>query len=163
MIVKSVMLVALVAISYTPSVSQDPATGWQTPPEKIMKVLHAPELPWIWTAPTGEYLFLAEPSDYPTLAEMAAPMHKLAGMRINPANNGFHGDHGGTSPYIIRIEDGTQTALELPDGAEVLEVSWNVDGQRFALAVGYSRSHRIVDRVGGRKDQEDRKYPSQSP
>ncbi len=135
---KSVMLVVMVAIIYTPSASQDPAAGWQTPPEEIMKVLHAPELPWIWTAPTGEYLFLAEASSYPPLSEMAAPMHKLAGMRVNPANNSFHGDHGGTSPYIIRIEDGSQTTLELPDGAEVLQVSWNVDGQRFALAVGYS-------------------------
>ena len=135
---KSVILVALVAIYCMPATSQDPNTGWQTPPEEIMKVLHAPELPWIWTGPTGEYLFLAEPLDYPPLAEMAAPMHKLAGMRVNPANNGYHGDHGGTSPYVIRIEDGARTALDLPAGAEVLYVSWNVDGQRFALAVSYT-------------------------
>ena len=89
---KSVMLVAMVAICYMPAVAQD--AGWQTPPEEIMKVLHAPRLPWTWTAPTGEYLFLAEPLHYPPLAEMGAPMHKLAGMRINPANNGYHGDHG---------------------------------------------------------------------
>jgi len=132
---KSFVLVALVAISLMPTLGQD--TGWQTPPEEIMKVLHAPELPWIWTAPAGDYLFLAKPNDYPTLAEMSAPMHKLAGTRVNPATNGYHGDHGGTSPYILRIEDGTQTALNLPDGAEVLSVSWNVDGRRFALAVGY--------------------------
>ncbi len=76
-----------------------------------MKVLHAPKLPLVWTAPTGEYMFLAEPLQYPTLAEMGAPMHKLAGMRVNPATNGFHGvNWGGTSPYVIRIEDGVRTA-----------------------------------------------------
>jgi dipeptidyl aminopeptidase/acylaminoacyl peptidase len=135
---KTVMLVAMVAITIVPLAGQDAPTGWQAPPENIMKVLHAPKLPWIWTAPTGEYLFLAEANDYPTLAEMSAPMHKLAGTRINPANNGYHGDRGGTSPYIIRIDDGTKTELELPDGAEVLGVSWNVDGRRFALSVGFS-------------------------
>ena len=31
-------------------------TGWQTPPEEVMKVLHAPQLPWVWTSPTGENL-----------------------------------------------------------------------------------------------------------
>jgi dipeptidyl aminopeptidase/acylaminoacyl peptidase len=134
---KSVLLVALMAIYFVPATAQDPDAGWQTPPEEIMKVLHAPQLPWIWTAPTGEYLFLAEAFSYPTLAEMSAPMHKLAGIRVNPANNGYHGDHGGTSPYIIRIEDGARTDLDLPEGAEVLYVSWNVDGQRFALAVNY--------------------------
>ncbi len=136
MIIKSVMLVALVAIIYMPAAAQD--AGWQTPPEEIMKVLHAPELPLVWTSPTGEYLFLAEPLSYPTLAEMGAPMHKLAGMRINPATNGFHGQNwGGISPYVIRIEDGVRTAIDLPAGAEVFEVAWNVDGRRFALTVEF--------------------------
>ena len=133
----AVMLTALVAVYCIPAAAQDTDAGWQTPPEEIMKVLHAPQLPWIWTAPTGEYLFLAEPSDYPTLAEMSAPMYKLAGIRVNPANNGYHGDHGGKNPYIIRIEDGARTNLDLPEGAEVLYVSWNVDGRRFALTISY--------------------------
>lgn len=133
----SVMLIAIVASALVPVAGQDSPRGWQAPPENIMKVLHAPDLPRIWTSPTGEHLFLAEANDYPTLAEMSAPMHKLAGTRINPANNGYHGNHGGTSPYIQGIEDGTKTELELPDGAEVLGVSWNVDGRRFALSVGF--------------------------
>ena len=131
------MLLVLAAIYFMPTAAQEPDAGWQTPPEEIMNVLHAPQLPWIWTAPTGEFLFMAEPPGYPTLAEMSAPMHKLAGIRVNPANNGYHGDHGGKNPYIMRIEDGSQTILDLPEGAEVLEVAWNVDGRRFALAVGY--------------------------
>ena len=61
MIKKSVVLIALVAIYIVPVAGQDPDAGWQTPTEEIMKVLHAPQLPWIWTAPTGEYLLLAEP------------------------------------------------------------------------------------------------------
>ncbi len=59
-------------------------TEWQSPPDDILEVLHAPQLPWVWTAPTGEYLLLADPVLYPSLAEFAAPMHKLAGMRVNP-------------------------------------------------------------------------------
>ncbi|MBD3298895.1 MAG: S9 family peptidase, partial [candidate division Zixibacteria bacterium] len=110
-------------------------TTWQSPPDDIMKVLHAPQLPWVWTAPTGQYLLLADPILYPPLAELAAPMHKLAGMRVNPANNGYHGNHGGTSPRLVRVEDGTTTPLDLPQGTEVQGVDWTVDGQRFALTV----------------------------
>lgn len=116
-------------------------SGWQQPPEEIMKVLHAPQLPWVWTAPTGEYMLLADPVQYPPLSELAAPMHKLAGIRVNPANNGYHGRHGGTSPRLIRIEDGISTPLDLPADAEVEDVSWTVDGQRFALTVAF------VDRI----------------
>ena len=111
---------------------------WQSPSEEILEVLHAPKLPWVWTAPTGEYLFLANPLLFPPLAELAAPMHKLAGTRVNPVNNSYHGWHGGTSPRLVRIKDGATTPLNLPEEAEVLEVNWTADGQRFALIVGYT-------------------------
>ena len=88
-----------------------PVTKWQSPPEELLEVLHAPQLPWVWTAPTGEYLLLADPVLYPPLAELAAPMHKLAGIRVNPATNGRHGSHGGTSPRLVRVEDGITTPI----------------------------------------------------
>jgi dipeptidyl aminopeptidase/acylaminoacyl peptidase len=110
--------------------------GWKSPPEDLLEVLHAPQLPRVWTAPTGEHLLLADPVLYPSLAELAGPMHKLAGSRVNPATNGFHGQHGGTSPRLVRVEDGATTPLDLPMDAEVLGVNWSVDGQRFALTVG---------------------------
>ena len=46
-------------------------TGWRKPPEEVMKVLHAPQLPSVWTAPTGGHLLLADPVLYPPLAELA--------------------------------------------------------------------------------------------
>ncbi len=113
------------------------ATGWQSPPGDILEVLHAPELPRVWTAPTGGHLLLADPVTYPPLAELAGPMHKLAGTRVNPTVNGFHGRHGGTSPRLVRVEGGATTPLDLPAGAEVHGVDWTVDGQRFALIVGH--------------------------
>lgn len=144
-ILNSILLLVWVVIPFTRAAgtwtygdSLRSETGWQTPPEDIMEVLHAAQLPWVWTAPTGEYLFMAEPFTYPTLAEMSAPMHKLAGMRVNPANNNWHGDHGGKSPYLVRIADGEKIQLDFPTEAEVLGVAWTVDGQRFALTVAYS-------------------------
>ncbi len=118
--------------------SLQPATEWQSPPKELLEVLHAPQLPWVWTAPTGEYLLLADPVLYPPLAELAAPMHKLAGIRVNPAINGYHGQHGGTSPRLVRVEDGATTPLDVPADAEVRDVEWTVDGQRFALTVGHA-------------------------
>ena len=123
----------VVALMITPIAEAEgdgpqPTTRWQIPPEEVMEVLHAPQLPWVWTAPTGKHLILADPVTYPPLAELAAPMHKLAGIRINPANNGYHGRHGGTSPRLVRIEDGATTLLNLPANAEVHNVEWTVDG-----------------------------------
>lgn len=118
--------------------SLQPATEWQSPPEELLEVLHAQQLPRVWTAPIGEYMLLADPVLYPPLAELAAPMHKLAGMRVNPAINGHHGMHGGTSPRLVHVEDGATTPLNLPANSEVHDVEWTVDGQRFALTVGHA-------------------------
>ncbi len=139
--VLSLLLAAALLMSSIAAASErtaQPTSGWQTPDDDILSVLHAPQLPWVWTAPTGEYLFLADPVVYPPLAEYAAPMHKLAGVRVNPALNSRHGSHGGTSPRLVRVADGAITSLDLPEGAEVHEVAWTADGRQFALTVGHS-------------------------
>jgi len=115
-----------------------PTTGWQTPPEEVIEVLYAPQLPRVWTAPNGQHLLLANPVIYPTLAEMAAPMHKLAGIRVNPAVGNIHGRHGATSPRLVAVDSGTEVPLPLPKGAEVHRVSWTADGRRFALTVSHA-------------------------
>ena len=109
--------------------------GWQQPPQEILDVLHAPVLPSVRTSPTGAHLLLSDPVTYPPLSELAAPMHELAGMRVNPAVSKIHGRHGGTSPRLVAVEDGVVTPLDLPDGAEVHGVAWTADGRRFALTV----------------------------
>ena len=119
-----------------------PENRWQSPPADWLQVLYSPQYFDVWTAPGGDYLLLADPVLYPRLAELAAPMHKLAGMRVNPANNGFQGEHGGTSPRLVRVDDGVTTPLQLPQGAELLDEAWTADGGSFALTVGQS------DRIG---------------
>jgi hypothetical protein len=137
--VVAIMMAARAEVSGS---SLQPVTKWQSPPEDLLKVLHAPQLPWVWTAPSGKYLLLADPVLYPPLAELAAPMHKLAGIRVNPVINGYHGWHGATSPRLVRVKDGATKPLDLPADAEVHDVEWTVDGQRFALSV------RHTDHIG---------------
>lgn len=115
-----------------------PVTEWQSPPEEVMEVLHAPQFPWVWTAPTGEYLLLADPVLYPPLADLAAPTYKLAGIQVNPVTNGNHGQYGGTSARLVRVEDGATIPLDLPSDVKVFQIKWTADGQRFALVVGHA-------------------------
>ena len=115
---------------------------WQSPPEEVREVMQAQQFPQAWTAPNGEYMLLADLVLYPPLSELAAPMHKLAGLRVNPAINGQHGQHGGTSLRLVHVEDGVQSRLDLPADVEVYGVRWTADSQRFALTVKH------VDHIG---------------
>lgn len=110
---------------------------WQKPPKEIMDVLNAPLLPSVWTSPTGKYMIMADPIIYPPLEELASDMLKLAGIRVNPRNNGNHGEHGGTSLRIFNITNKVTTPLSIPKDAELIDVKWTVDGQRFALSIDH--------------------------
>lgn len=122
-------------VTTTAAEERPAATDWKQPPQDILEVLHAPQLPRVMSAPSGEYLILTDPVLYPPLAELAAPMHKLAGVRVNPALNAVHGRRGGTSPRLVRVADGEVTPLDLPADAEVHDVVWTSDGERFAMTV----------------------------
>jgi len=129
-------------LSIQESVAQDrgmesSSDSWQSPDEDILKILHAPQLPWTSTSPTKTHMLLKDPVIYPSLSELASPMLKLAGTRVNPKNNYYHGRHGGTSPKILTVKNGKTVNLNLPAEAEVLSTFWAVDGQRYALSVGF--------------------------
>jgi len=110
---------------------------WQSPEKDILKILHAPQLPRTSTSPPRTHMLLTDRIYYPPLSELAGPMLKLAGTRVNPKNNYYHGRHGGTSPRIFTIKDGETIPLNIPDEAEVIATNWTVDGQQFALSVGF--------------------------
>jgi dipeptidyl aminopeptidase/acylaminoacyl peptidase len=134
----TLFLVILIALSFQKGTAQNPQSNtWQSPDPDILKILHAPQLPRTSTSPTRTHMLLTDPILYPALSELAAPMLKLAGERINPKNNYYQGSHGGTSPRILTIKDGKTVPLPIPKEAEVMFTNWTVDGQRFAMAVGF--------------------------
>ncbi|MFP3939336.1 MAG: prolyl oligopeptidase family serine peptidase [Thermoanaerobaculia bacterium] len=150
LILGTLAMVSAASLAAAAGGGEQPVTGWQSPPEDILEVLHAPQLPRSWIAPGEGHLLLADPVLYPPLSELGAPMHKLAGIRVDPKLNGFHGRHGGTSPRLVRVETGETTRLDLPPGAEVHDVSWTADGGRFALTVGHDDHLGLwVGSVGG--------------
>jgi dipeptidyl aminopeptidase/acylaminoacyl peptidase len=116
---------------------EDNISVWQSPGEDILKILYAPQLPRTSISPARTHMLLTDPIIYPSLSELAGPMLKLAGIRVNPKNNYYHGSHGGTSPRVLIIKDGKTFPLNIPKEAEVISTDWTVDGQRFALSVGF--------------------------
>ncbi|MCC6858250.1 MAG: hypothetical protein IT158_06810 [Bryobacterales bacterium] len=108
---------------------------YQKPPKEILEVLHAPAPPSATVNPSGTHLLLLEPTLYPPIAELAAPMLRLAGLRINPANNGLHSQfrsfHGIT---VVPIGGGAQKKLAVPEGARLEMPEWSPDGRQFVVA-----------------------------
>src|SRR5262245_21421281 len=64
---------------------------YEHPPQEILEVMNAPAPPVAISAPTGDAILLARPLYYPPISDLAEPLLRLAGVRVNPKNNGLHG------------------------------------------------------------------------
>ena len=106
---------------------------YKQPPKEIMDVLNAPETPNARINPTRDAMLLVEGVRYPPIADLAQPMYRLAGLRINPATNCPH-----RSPYNIAytlksIPNGAEIKIAVPSGAKLSNPEWSNDGKHFAF------------------------------
>ncbi|MFT4627717.1 MAG: dipeptidyl aminopeptidase/acylaminoacyl peptidase, partial [Myxococcota bacterium] len=120
------------------------ATTWQQPPQAILDVLHAPLTPSARMSPDGEHALLVRPIQYPALADKAAAMLPLAGVRVDARTNGHHGWSGYEDPILLTVADGAQLPLE--PGGPIVGIEWSADGERLALAL--KQGDRIALWVG---------------
>ena len=107
--------------------------GWQQPPPEILQVLHAPDLPVVSIDPGGTTFALAERVRYPPIAELAEPMLRLGGVRVNPRTNGLHAAPTYAVPVLQRIDDGARTEIGMPADSRILRLSWSPDSRFLAL------------------------------
>jgi dipeptidyl aminopeptidase/acylaminoacyl peptidase len=110
-----------------------PVTGYRRPPREITDVLDAPPPPAVLVSPTREHLLLVQGERYPSIADLAAPVLRLAGLRLNPQTNGPHLTPRYFGLTVLTIADGQQRPVALPaDGHCGLPVV-SADGRHFAL------------------------------
>src|SRR5205085_1269101 len=76
---------------------------------------------------------LFEPVRYPPISDLAQPMLRLAGSRINPNTNGQHLQSYSVSMKLRNISDGKETTVQLPANAKVFSPTWSADGKYVAL------------------------------
>ena len=107
--------------------------SYQKPPKEILDILNAPATPNLSVNPARTWATLSEVARYPSIAEVSEPMLRLAGIRIDPRTNGLHLAMHFLSVKLVKIPEGTQTALPLPPNAQVSGLRWAEDGKTFAL------------------------------
>ncbi len=107
--------------------------GYKKPPKEVLDILNAPVTPNASVSPTRDIMLLLTGLRYPPLADLAQPMLRLAGRRINPASNSPHRLQYSVALTLKRIGDGSEVKIELPSGAKVAGVEWSDDGKHFAF------------------------------
>ncbi len=88
------------------AVAADAQQSYQKPPQAVLDVLNAPVPPQAAISPTREHMLLVQGVRYPPISELAQPMLRLAGLRINPNTSGRH-----RAPYFVAL-----TLKKIADG-----------------------------------------------
>jgi dipeptidyl aminopeptidase/acylaminoacyl peptidase len=74
-----------------------------------------------------------QPIRYPPIAELAQPMLRIAGMRINPKTNGLHNTTFNSSLSLRKIPEGAEIKVDLPPNAKLTLGRWSPDATHFAF------------------------------
>jgi len=121
----------LVAGTLSSARAQEP---YRTPPAIVQRVLDAPRLPMLSAAPNGKRLLFAQYRGMVTIADLARPMLRLAGLRINPATNGpFQTSRGFGGLMVKDSAIAASKAVNVPEEANIGGIQWSPDGSRLAF------------------------------
>jgi dipeptidyl aminopeptidase/acylaminoacyl peptidase len=102
-------------------------------PERIRAILDAPATPTISINPTRTHALLLEARRYPPVSELAQPMLRLAGLRINPRNNAPHRMTTYRQVRLVRLDTGAEVSVQMPVEGRFGAPRWSGDGKWFAI------------------------------
>ena len=116
------------------------APTYQEPPQPIADILDSRPSPTPSLSPDRQTLALFDRSNLPPIEELAEPMLRLGGYRINPRNNGPANSRISwlTGMSFQDLSGGEPRMVGLPDGARFTSPSWSPDGRSVAFLVDES-------------------------
>lgn len=108
---------------------------YASPASDVVAIIDAPPTPLARLAPGGRHVALVHHESHPPIAQLARPYLALAGIRVDPARAARRRLHRLTGLSVLRVADGAERFLPLPDAAQVSQPAWAPDGHRFVFTV----------------------------
>jgi dipeptidyl aminopeptidase/acylaminoacyl peptidase len=127
------VVVAILALGALALAQPSTAPGYLLPPKVIVDILDAPPPPTVDLSPSRDVVALIERASMPSIAELAQPVHRIAGVRINPRTNGPHRAQLARGITLKTIADGAEKRVTLPPNPRLSWIGFSPDGKRFAF------------------------------
>jgi dipeptidyl aminopeptidase/acylaminoacyl peptidase len=126
------LALAIIALMAPITVAQE---TYRKPPPQVVKVLEAPPLPLVSIDPARKNLLLVARETLPPIKDLAEPMWRLAGLRLNPRTSGPHGPRRFVGLTLERIPGGEEVRVALPPDVDLGMPQWSPDGAWFAFTI----------------------------
>jgi dipeptidyl aminopeptidase/acylaminoacyl peptidase len=132
------VVAAVVSVSLATAAFGQTDLKYQKPPAPIQALLDAPTTPIAHLSPDRTTLLIAQPASYPTIADVAQPRFRLAGLRFNPQISG-----PSRAVYTVRLAlqpvsgqhlDGAEKPIAgLPAKLRAVYSAWSPDSRHVAF------------------------------
>jgi dipeptidyl aminopeptidase/acylaminoacyl peptidase len=127
----SVLLILL--LSTTLSHAQDDIS-YKLPPKEIADLLLAKPTPSVTIDSKAEWMLFMESNSYPSVAELAEPEFKIAGLRINPNNFAPSRQTFINDLYLKNIPSGKEYKITgLPANLLASSINWSPNEKKIAF------------------------------
>lgn len=109
---------------------------YQEPPKAMIDLVDARLTPYVEVSPgngvEGRWLLIEEISGLPSIADLAQPELRLAGLRFNPKTNGPSRGRYATGLRLKALPDGAERAIAgMPAEAKIRFAGWAPDARHF--------------------------------
>lgn len=105
-----------------------------TPPKPLADLVNTPATPGFSVDSKGDWVLITERSEHPSIADLAQPELRLAGLRINPANNGPSRGSFFINLKLRKLRGKDEIQVKgLPANAHLANVSWSPDEKQIAF------------------------------
>jgi dipeptidyl aminopeptidase/acylaminoacyl peptidase len=128
-----VLLAILVAPALLAQSSGYEPPKYQLPPKAIVDAFDIAPLPQTMLSPNKQVLALTYRRAQPTIAELAQPMLRIAGTRVNPKTYGPHRAALITGITLKKIADGGEIKVTVPAQANLSNVKFSPNGAHLAF------------------------------
>ena len=134
-----IILVSLIfSLAFLEAINAQDTPAYRTPPKPLADLVTAPLTPNVNITSKGDVMLILEQAAAPSIAELAQPELKLAGLRLNPANNGPSRTRYVTGLKIKKLMDKNGvpiTGISTNDSPVLISyVQWSPDETKVAFA-----------------------------
>ncbi|SFS06067.1 glutamyl peptidase. Serine peptidase. MEROPS family S09D [Granulicella pectinivorans] len=109
------------------------ALTYQKPPAPIEQLLDAPRTPEVLLSPDGRTMLIQQPATFPTIADVAQPRYRLAGIRFNPKVSGPSVEQYAIGASLQRVGGPARLITGLPAKMRLTNAVWSPDSKHVAF------------------------------